>query len=140
MYEETINGLKTIVNNYKGRLSPWMRVTIAKAADAIDELELACNRYEKDYKSLCEYLPKWIPVTERLPNGEAERYLVAAPLMSHGLRVSICYYADNLEEVDEYDFKDEKHSGFFGYDDEYGYYEKSGVKYWMPLPTPPKED
>ena len=83
---------------------------------------------------------EWIPVTERLPNGEAERYLVATPLMALGLWVSICYYADNLEEVDEYDFKGENHSGFYGSGDDYGYYERSGVKYWMPLPEPPKEE
>ena len=34
--------------------------------------------------------PRWIPATERLPKGEAERYLVAADFMAHGLRVSIC--------------------------------------------------
>lgn len=83
--------------------------------------------------------PCWIPVSERLPNGEAERYLVAASLRALGLRVSICCYTDNLEEVDEYDFKDEKRGGFYYYDYEYGYCEMSGVQYWMPLPEPPKE-
>lgn len=43
--------------------------TMREAADAIDDLEFACNRYEKDYKDQCAYLPKWIPVTERLPEG-----------------------------------------------------------------------
>lgn len=81
----------------------------------------------------------WIPVNERLPNGEAERYLVASSLTNFGLWVSICYYADNLEEVDEYDFKGENHSGFYYYDYEYEYCEMSGVQYWMPLPEPPKE-
>lgn len=40
-----------------------------EAAGAIEDLEFACNRYEKDYKDLCAYLPKWIPVTERLPEN-----------------------------------------------------------------------
>ena len=111
-----------------------------EAAYAIEELQGKAKVLEKLADKWCEAVPKWIPVTERLPNGEAERYLVAAPLMSLGLWVSICYYADNLEEVDEYDFKDEKHSGFYWCDDEYGYNEQSGVKYWMPLPQPPKEE
>lgn len=38
MYKETITGLRKIVQDYKGRLTPYMRVTIAEAADAIEEL------------------------------------------------------------------------------------------------------
>ncbi len=99
-----------------------IREIASEAADAIEELSKQ----------------KWIPVTDRLPDGEAERYLVAVDFMAHGLWVSICYYADNLEEVDKYEFNGEKHGGFYGSDSEYGYYEKTGVKYWMPLPEPPK--
>jgi len=29
---------------------------ILQAADAIENLELTCNKYEKDYKNLCAYL------------------------------------------------------------------------------------
>lgn len=94
------------------------------AADAIDELQ--------------SQLPRWIPVTERLPNGESDRYLVAYDFMSH-LRVAICYYADNLEKVCKYDFAGRTDNGFYAYDDEYGFYEKTDVRYWMPLPEPPKE-
>lgn len=38
MYEETIEGLRKIVQEHKGRLTPYMRLTICKAADAIEEL------------------------------------------------------------------------------------------------------
>lgn len=38
-----------------------------EAADAIEKLEMCCNHLERDYKELCSYLPKWNPVTERLP-------------------------------------------------------------------------
>ena len=120
---------------------------VLDAADAIEELQQTAKHYkgcaDDWYKEACDYkalVPKWIPVTERLPKGEAERYLVAADFMAYGLWVSICYYADNLEEVDEYDFSGERHGGFYGYDSEYGHYEKNGVKYWMPLPEPPKEE
>ena len=38
MYEDTIAGLRQIVRDYKGRLTPYMRVTICEAADAIEGL------------------------------------------------------------------------------------------------------
>lgn len=126
MYEELVKKMRQQCADMRcGNCNTCLN---GKAADAIDELSQKAQQ-----------LPCWIPVTERLPNGEAKRYL-AASLMSFGSWVSICYYADNLEEVDEYDFKDENHGGFYGYDGERGYYELSGVKYWMPLPEPPKEE
>ncbi len=60
MYEELVKRLRT----HNG----WaLNETFDAAADAIEDLEFACKRYEKDYKDLCAYLPRWIPVTERLP-------------------------------------------------------------------------
>lgn len=139
MNDELIKALRIYANDETDELR-------FEAADAIEELQAAEKKYLAIISALeteNQHLKRerdWIPVTERLPSGEAERYLVAYPLMSLGLRVAICYYADNLEEVDEYDFKDEKHSGFYWYDDEYGYCEQSDVKYWMPLPEPSKEE
>ena len=155
MYDELVKRLKedkSWVEQGTTQTEHEIAEHIQQAADAIEELTGFVQEAERDRDEYRERLdkandaidklskPKWIPVTERLPNGEADRYLVAASLMSLGLWVSICYYADNLEEVDEYDFKGENHGGFYGYDDEYGYYEKSDVKYWIPLPTPPKEE
>lgn len=81
-------------------------------------------------------MAEWIPVTERLPN-DGDRVLIAKEFMSH-LRVDICYFAGRLESVDEYDFYGQRQSGFYDYDSE-GYFERLGVKYWMPIPEPPKE-
>lgn len=65
MYDELVQRLR----EHNG----WaLNKTLDEAADAIEELEFACNRYEKDYKDLCTYLPKWIPTTERLPNDKRE--------------------------------------------------------------------
>ena len=52
---------------------------LLQAADAIEDLEFACNRYEKDYKDLCAYLPRWIPVTERLPKDADGMVFVLMP-------------------------------------------------------------
>ena len=92
-----------------------------EAADAIEDLEFACNRYEKDYKDLCAYLPRWIPVTERLPS-ENGFYL--------------CLYNHN-------------HPGGVAMDDglsilqwfcgRWNLNEIYTVTHWMPLPEPPKE-
>ncbi len=102
---------------------------LAQAADAIEVL----SKMETT-------TPRWISVEERLPEDEDARYLVASDFMSYGLWVSICYFTHNLESVDEYDFVGERRSGFYFYDSEYGHIEKDDVRYWMPLPEPPKEE
>ena len=83
---------------------------------------------------------KWIPVSERLPD-ERGRYLVVEqfPLCEYNERrfISICGFAKNLEEVDEYDFEGLNCPGWYNYDDEFGYFQKSGVTHWMPLPELP---
>ena len=93
-----------------------------QAADAIEDLEFACNRYEKDYKALCEYLPMWIPVTERLPDA--------------GERV-LCYCRANIYEV----MKMRTDGAWVHNDKVYDSAYMSGfVTHWMPLPEPPKEE
>lgn len=92
------------------------------AADAIEELEFACNRYEKDYKALCAYLPKWIPVSEEPPKK----------------------FHDVLCYTDAYDMFIATYYGLDGdgepmFDDDNGDYWEGNVIYWMPLPEPPKE-
>ena len=49
-------------------------------------------------------------------------------------------WANNLEEVDEFDFYNEKHGGWYELDSEWGYCERNGVIAWMPLPKPYGED
>ena len=55
------------------------------------------------------------------------------------LRHDVVYFAENLYEVDEYDFPDDERPGWYYYDSEYGYLEKRDVRYWMPLPEVPDE-
>ena len=98
---------------------------LAKAADAIEELQGQIDGWiEQERKVLIGSLPKWIPVTERLPKPTYARewYLVA---LESGCVKTLAYEksgrSDNL-------FKD-------------GWHETaSPVTHWMPLPEPPKED
>ncbi len=80
-------------------------------------------------------ISQWISVTDRLPVDEEAKYLVASD-HGYGMTVHICSFAENLAAVD-YDLCGMEHSGFYDYDSEYGYFEKRGVLYWMPVPEPP---
>lgn len=48
------------------------RMLMSQAADAIEEAEMNMRHLERDYKELCSYLPKWIPVTDGMPKCEQE--------------------------------------------------------------------
>lgn len=77
---------------------------------------------------------EWIPVSERLPKEDG-CYLVTAELVVDKPRVEISSFAKNLYSVDEYEFFNKKgKSGWYNYDDDYGYWENEEVIAWMPLP------
>ena len=103
-YEALIQNLRSIDEYDTGYAK-----LIYDAADAIEELEMCCNHLERDYKALCAYLPKWIPVTERLPEESWERVLA---------------YTDDGTVMTIPAIK--LRNGY--------------VRYWMPLPEPPKEE
>lgn len=90
------------------------------AADAIEELKNNVEQYKlylqdaiKDLQSAHKELPRWIPVTERLPEKDT--------------RVIVC--ASLPEGV---------HSDFI-YEDGH-WFVSIGVTHWMPFPEPPKEE
>ena len=97
----------------------------------------SCPRFNKVIpKTLAEAVQgEWIPVSERLPNENA-RYLVQ---MSYGI-MQVLSWANVLEKVDDFDFYNEKHGGWYEYDSEWGYRERHEVIAWMPLPKPYRED
>ena len=126
----------------KNALSGFASVCVCglmhRASDAIEELRKEVLRLE-DESGLYDELPtfyiystKWIPVTERLPENR-QRCLVYTTTYRIG------YFAKNLEKVDKYDFRGEKHHGWYYLDSEWGFCEILNVTHWMPLPEPPKE-
>jgi len=96
------------------------------------ELEVMLNA-QKAF--LAEAEQGWIPCSERLPK-EDSRYLVQ---MSYGI-MQVLSWANVLEKVDDVDFCNEKHSGWYEYDSEWGYCERHEVVAWMPLPKPYREE
>jgi hypothetical protein len=83
-----------------------------------------------------EQEPKWIPVSERLPE-ENGRYLVY--LNTKVFPIRILEFAKNLNEISldfNYSLKSKK-TGWYDYDSENGFFEWTGVEAWMPLPEEP---
>ena len=144
MYDELVKTIRAEIKKWKfvdsviGEKSDATKI-LSQAADAIEELSRLNAEIKKRKLKARMAKPRWIPVEERLPECEGERVLVASNFLTSYLRVSICYFSKNLEDVDKYDFDGEKRSGFYAHDAEYGYYERLCVRYWMPLPQPPKE-
>lgn len=122
-----------------------MQTLCKKAADAIEELSK----------------PRWIPVTERLPECEQEVFICTAGKNSSlGFIVTTAFYEDGTmrqndsawcwEDIDYAGWDEEEDCGIipegwweyrhFNPDDEYNNPVDRKVVAWMPLPEPPKEE
>ena len=121
MYDELVKRLhKRIALTTAG--SP-LQDDLREAADAIDELNAIRDEQKAQIIFMAaeieEQQPRWIPVTERLPDA--------------GERV-LCYCRANIYEVMKM-----RTDGDWVYDTNH-IYMHSFVTHWMPLPTPPKEE
>lgn len=73
-----------------------------------------------------DVVPRWIPVTERLPEKYG-KYLVTVDMDYYAAVITLYYGRINCKDV------------FYDRDSEYGDIEYRGVIAWMPLPEPYKE-
>lgn len=106
-------------------------ILFRKAADAIEELQKITTHYEEESKGwwlaacdakeererLKEQIPKWIPVTERLPE---ENDVV---LITDGYNTGTAFLIDG-----------------YGWNSPFDDVNTSHITHWMPLPKPPKEE
>lgn len=90
------------------------------AADRLDELVERCARYAEEIAVLRER-QKWIPVTERLPEGSVKECIVFVP---HIPRNIVCLG---------------RYLGSGGWVIDGWYLTSEAVAYWMPLPEAPHE-
>lgn len=122
MYDELIKGLRENHDKYFAR--------DMEAADAIKELQQQVEHYHgcmnEWFEAAQEYkaeLPRWIPVTERLPKY-GDWVLGIGPKKGY----HVCEY---------------RGISHFVYGGDSPWFSANGraitVTHWMPLPTPPKE-
>ena len=124
MYEDIVRRLRKMVKAHKEIYggSTEESVAIEKAADVIEELKRDLDfaiRAEAAAVKACT--PRWIPVTERLP----ERFI---PVIVFGDGVVGC--------GDFVGFAEPAHCASWDCDTS----EIETVTHWMPLPEPPKEE
>ena len=85
-----------------------------------------------DHTPTVEAEPVWTPADIEPPkNG---KYLTLQDLYGSDF-YDIAYYGDYEDEMDAFKVK----CGWYYYDDEYGTIPLDDVRYWMPMPEPPKE-
>lgn len=97
---------------------------VMEAADAIEEQSTQIKNWEDALKTVLDYIPCWIPVTERLPE-EGEEVLCW-----------ICNDAmgDSYATVGHYD------TTFRMWDLDSEYAMSRHVTHWMPIPMLPRTD
>ena len=74
--------------------------------------------------------------SEEKPTNCEHEYLVKSKGLLSGTSYGIYYWADNLSEVDEYDFKDMEEDEFYFLDPEWGFCKiiaKEYELYWVDL-------
>ena len=123
MYDELVKRIWECASGECFNCSQYTETTNASVCSK-ELMKQAANAIEKLSK------PRWIPVTERLPEEDGW-YQVYAPSYSGGSSSGLKNIKGNMYSA----FKNGKWSI------EVGYHKRPGcVKAWMPLPEPPKEE
>jgi len=127
MYDELVKRLRNAAHLADKGLVILPSVCL-DAADAIEELSVVVRAQ----KAVLEKFPKWIPVTERLPEEDTDVLVVMKFLGVKG-QVPPSTYVEIASRIgddwcaasDEYKIARSKHTD---------------PLFWMPLPEPPKEE
>lgn len=162
MYDELIKRLRRCAS-YDPR---FVIQDCEDAADAIEDLQQITTHYEEESKGwwlaacdakeererLKEQIPKWIPVTERLPENGVHVLLsckcgagayVCDGFHTEKYSMPAEFYADidadYDEEADEYYFPEGWWEVIKNWDDYSCVAIEDTITHWMPLPEPPEE-
>ena len=93
---------------------------------------------EQAYKNgYADGKPKWIPVTDRLPDKDGD-YLVVKKIFNNSIMQEVLNFAKDGRKVDKYDFNRGWKNVWYYYDSEWGHITIDSVTHWMPLPEPPE--
>lgn len=140
MYDDLVKRLRDISNSDCNIKSNYIGLTMIQAADAIEELSGFVQEAERDRDEYRERLdkandaievlskPRWIPVTEALPESVDDDVLV-----TDGEGCAVGFWREDAKAWDSTDFgwlenRSEPPCGIHT------------VTHWMPLPEPPKEE
>lgn len=130
MYEELVQALRHCV--FGDCIDCSYRDNCAslntQAADAIEDLSRLHEAQRQNLIALMneEPEPKWIPVTERLPDYDEE--VLVADFCSLGWCMHVWYRTHDGKGTDYWEAEDGHFVGI------------NYAEYWMPLPEPPKEE
>ena len=119
MYEELIEALRLCVKYGKAEDA---LTNASQAADAIEKLGDWWAMADKLIKML--EMPRWIPVTERLPELHEEVLVCNEEYGLSGLGFATVAVWDGTDWIETWDRSTAIHC----------------VTHWMPLPEPPKEE
>ena len=122
MYENLIKRLRAVEKMLTTANFSEASSLISQAADVIEELQGRAKVLEKVADKWCEAVPRWIPVTERLPE-KTGKYLVCGQWRGEPAETWVC------ELIAFGKIK--------GWANEA---RNPAVTHWMPLPEPPKEE
>lgn len=156
MYDELVNRLRKSKNEqcYIGCFGNCgyceIDAELEQAADAIEELSKQLDDMNEANIALYGALPKWIPVTERMPDVPGT-YLV---LVKEPKKFTEKRIKGEVEEWENFDFSHvepvfyNKDQSIWDDDDVpmnanldvVNTYEAFHVTHWMPLPEPPEEE
>ena len=137
MYDELIRRLREWANSFCG------------CCKHADKKQKSCDDCTAVYGSLWEAAdaieelckPKWIPVTERLPEDRQRVLAISLPkIRPRSSYYRLVYFSENLESVDSLEFDGQNRCGFYYYDSDYGFCEADGITHWMPLPDPAESE
>ena len=105
------------------------RIYVMPESETKEMFRMAISALEK------QEADRWIPVTERLPKSDG-KYLVTEQFSNvFPPEVNVLCFATDLNKVKRYVFE-KGESGFYRYDDEWGYTKVNDVTAWREKPEP----